>query len=284
VNRALIYLLIATGLFSIINIGVKTLSYFPVTEILVFRAFISLLICSFFIWKKKGSFLGNNIKILFLRGLFGTIALLSFFICLQKIPLAVAMTLINLSPIFTVIISHIFLKEKAKPLQWIFLLLSFLGVYLVRGEIEPVPLMWMFLGIISALAAGSAYTCVRHLRLSEDPLVVIFYFPLITIPIIGPFMIFHWQTPSGFEWFILIGIGILTQGAQYYMTLAYQMETAANVMIFNYAGLFWGIILGWSLFNESLSRIQIIGVFVVFFCLCGNYFVSRIKGTHVYNK
>ena len=111
-NRAVIYLIIATSLYSVINVAVKYLGNIPPSQIVVFRAVISAIICSVFIWKKRGSFLGKNKKILFFRGFFGTIALISLFICIQNIPLAVAMTLINLSPILTVIISHFYLKNR----------------------------------------------------------------------------------------------------------------------------------------------------------------------------
>lgn len=274
-NRAILYLVLATSLYSVINVGVKYLGHLPASQVVVFRAFISFLICSFFIWKKGGSFGGTNKKVLWLRGIFGTVALFSMFACLQKIPLAVSMTLINLSPIITVVIAHVVLKEKANLSQWIFLLLSFVGVFLVRGSVEPVPWVWMLLGLNAALFAAMAYTCVRHLRTTEDPLVVILYFTLVTVPFVGPVMAYQWVTPQGWEWLILIGIGVLTQGAQYFMTLAYQMETAAKVMIFNYAGLFWGVLLGWLIFNESLSLMQILGVLLVFGCLCGNYYFSK---------
>lgn len=274
VNQAVLYLFFATLLYSFINVGVKILSHLPTSEVVLYRASVSLVICAYFIWRKGGSFLGQNRKVLLLRGFFGTLALFSLFLCVQKIPLAVAVTLINLSPIFTVILAHLILKEKASPLQWLLLLFSFVGVYLVRGQTDPVPLVWMLLGVASAFFAGLAYTCVRVLRLSEDPLVVILYFPLVTIPLMGPLAAHQWILPQGWEWGILIAIGILTQIAQYLMTVAYQIETAARVMVFNYFGLFWGVILGWSLFDERLSVVQLLGVLLVFACLSANYFVS----------
>ena len=274
-NRAVLYIIIATSLFSVINMAVKSLAHLPASQVVVFRAVVSAILCAFFLWRKGRSFLGKNKKVLFLRGFFGTLALFAFFACLQNIPLAVAMTLINLSPIFTVAISHFYLKEKASLAQWGLLALSFVGVVLIRGGHEPVPWFWMLLGLFSALCAASAYTCVRVLRLTEDPLVVILYFPLITIPMVGPVMFYQWQTPQGLDWVLLIGIGLLTQGAQYYMTLAYQMEKAAKVMVFNYTGLLWGVLLGWAFFAENLDFRQIVGVILVFSCLCLNYWVSQ---------
>jgi drug/metabolite transporter (DMT)-like permease len=275
VNQAAFYLFLATLFYALINVGVKYLGHIPASEVVLFRAFVSMLICSFFIYKKKLSFWGKNKPVLLLRGFFGTLALFTLFLCLQKIPLAVAMTLLNLSPIFTVIIAHFVLKEKASPIQWLLLLVCFIGVYLVRGEIEPVPLLWIGVGLSSALFAAMAYTCVRVLRLSEDPLVVIFYFTIVTVPLIGPLASYQWRWPTPLEWALLVTIGALTQVAQYYMTVAYQLQTAARVMVFNYFGLFWGVILGWALFNESLTWKQLGGVTIVFLCLCTNYWHNQ---------
>jgi len=269
----MLYLLFATSLFSVINVGVKVLNL-PASEIVVFRGLVSLLICYGYIRRKGIPTFGSNRRVLFLRGLFGTMALFSLFFCLQKIPLAVAMTLINLTPILTVVIAHFVLKERATRFQWALLLVAFAAVLLIREGLEPVPLVWMGLGLFAAFSASLAYTCVRVLRLSEDPLVVILYFPLVTVPLIGPVAAWEWQTPVGFEWAILLGIGVLTQVAQYFMTLAYQLEKASKIMIFNYAGLFWGVLLGEWFFGEHLNGKQYLGIAIVFGCLCANYYVS----------
>ncbi len=276
-NRAILYLLIATSVYSVINIGVKFLGHLPASEIVVARQMITLAITAFFIWRKKGTFIGQNKKLLIARGVFGTVALISLFVCLQKIPFAVAMTLINLTPILTVIIAHFYLREKASATQWVFLLIAFVGVVLIRGGVEPVPWIWMGLGLVAAFFAAITYTCVRELRLTEDPLLVIFYFPLVTIPLVGPVAAYEFVLPQGFDWWVLLGIGGLTQVAQYLMTVAYQMEKAAKIMVFNYISLLWGVLFGWTLFNEVLSVRQILGVVVVFACLCGNFLVTNRK-------
>ncbi len=277
-NKAILYLITATSVFSVINVLVKSLDSIAPSEIVFFRALVSLVLCLFFIHRKGAPVWGNNKKVLFLRGFFGTLSLFSFFLCLQNMPLAVAMTLINFSPLLTVFIAHLLLKEKAHSSQWLFLMISLGGVFLIRGELNPVPLPWILLGLFAALCAAAAYTCVRFLRTSEDPLVVIFYFPLVTIPTIGPLMLIEWKTPGVSEWVLLVLIGVLTQIAQYYMTLAYQLETAAKVMVFNYAGLLWGVLLGWVIFSEELTLKQILGVLVVFCCLWGQYWINQMRG------
>lgn len=273
-NIAIWFLLLAVLLFSLMNVGVKLLAHIPASELVLFRALITMVLSLFFIWKKRVSVFGNNKRLLLVRGLSGTLALFCFFTCLQKIPLAVAVTLFNLTPIFTVIIAHFYLKERAKVSQWFFLLLSFFGVVMVRGGVELVPWIWMFMGAVAAFFSAVAYTCVRELRRTEDPLVVIFYFSIVTSVLVGPVSFFQWRMPNGSEFFIILGIGVLTQIAQYFMTLAYQKERAAKIMIFNYTGLLWGLVFGWVLFSETLAQKQIVGISLVFTGLCGNYWVS----------
>ena len=136
-----------------------------------------------FLFYLKKAPLGNNIKVLFLRGFFGTIAAFSVYM-FAKSPAGGRDDFINLSPIFTVIIAHFYLKEKPTFSMGL-LIFSFVGVVMVRGDVQPVPDM-MLLGIGAALFGAMAYTCVRQLRTTEDPLVVILYFPLITVPLISP--------------------------------------------------------------------------------------------------
>ncbi len=276
-NRAVLYLILATFLYSVINLCVKYLGHLPATEIVVFRQFLTLFLAALFIWKSGHSFAGNNRRLLLARGFFGSIALVSLFVCLQKIPFAVATTLINLTPIITVLIAHFYVKEKASPIQWLFLLIAFAGVVLIRGGVQPVPWVWMGLGLVAAVFAAITYTIVRELRTTDDPMVVIFYFPLVTIPLVGPVAAYQWVTPQGWDWVVILAIGGLTLVAQYFMTVAYHLEQASKIMVFNYISLLWGVLFGWYFFQEKLTTQQTIGVLVVFVCLCGNFLVTSKK-------
>ena len=139
-----------------------------------------------------------------MRGVFGTIALSMFFYTLQQIPLASAVTIQYLSPIFTALFAAIFLKEKMKLKQWIYFAIAFGGVALLKGFDERVSLSFMLVGIISAMFSGMAYTCIRQLKETDHPLVVVFYFPLLATPIMGVLSYFQWVKPIGKDWLILL--------------------------------------------------------------------------------
>jgi drug/metabolite transporter (DMT)-like permease len=204
--------------------------------------------------------LGKNRKILFLRGFAGALALMMFFTTLQEIPLASAVTLMFLGPIFTTILGMWIVKEKVVWMQWLFFAMSFAGILMIKGFDPRVSPYMALLGVGAAFCSGIAYNMIRKLKTSEHPLVIIFYFPLVTLPIVGIYSIFHWVQPHGFEWVILLAIGVLTQIAQYYMTKSYQSEELAKVSNLSFIGIIYALGFGYVLFGETFNLQTYLGM------------------------
>lgn len=245
------------------NAAVKGLSHIHFSEIVFFRALISLVLCVYGIRKLNLSFLGVNKPYLIGRGVAGTVALSLFFYVLQTLPLATAVTLQYLSPIFTVFWAQVLFKERASLIQWVFFAVGFFGVYIIQG-FDPRVGMWpAIIGVVSALASGLAYTFVRKLRTTDHELVIIFYFPLITIPVMLPFVIENWVTPGLIDLFWLALIGVFTQGGQLYLTRGYSLHKAADVGLVNYVGVIYAVIFGWFIFGESLPWTVVVGMAVI---------------------
>jgi len=247
------YILLATFFFALMNVGVKYLDHIPSHEIVLFRALVTLIMGYILIRKNRLNPWGNNKKYLLLRGLTGTTALVMYFYTLQHMPLASAVTIQFMSPIFTIIISGIFLKERATSVQWLFFLLAFAGVVMVKGFDARVTVPELFIGITAAVFSGLAYNFIRKLKDYDHPLVVVFYFPLVTVPIVGVYTIFHWVTPVGWDWLILIMIGLVVTAAQIFLTKAYHADRASNISIYNYLGIIYAILIGLTFFDETIS-------------------------------
>jgi RarD protein len=261
ITKGILYMLFAVFCFSIMNLIVKMLPHIPAMEIILFRSSVSFVICVVGLKMQKVKGLGTNKKVLFLRGLFGGMALFLFFTTIQNIPLASAITLHYLAPIFTAIIAWLVLGERLVPLQWLFFLISFIGVTMVKGFDERVDTIYFIMGISSALLSGFAYNCIRKLKTSEHPLMVILYFPLVTLPIASLYCIFYkWTMPVGWDWLYLLLIGILTQIAQLYMTKAYQIEEAARVASVSYTGIIYALGFGFLFFHEVFNVYVSIGI------------------------
>lgn len=271
-------MLLAVFCFAIMNLIVKLLSDIPAMEIILFRSAISFVICVVGLKMQKVKGLGTNKKVLFLRGLFGGTALFLFFTTIQNIPLASAITLHYLAPIFTAIIAWLVLGERLVPLQWLFFLISFIGVTMVKGFDERVDTIYFIMGIVSAFLSGCAYNCIRKLKTSEHPLMVILYFPLVTLPIASLYCIFYeWKMPIGLDWLYLLLIGILTQIAQLYMTKAYQLEEAARVASVSYTGVIYALGFGFLFFQEVFNIWVSIGIGLMLLGVVLNVTFKNVK-------
>jgi|TARA_R110000737_G_scaffold164641_2_gene192307 drug/metabolite transporter (DMT)-like permease len=282
------YILLSGLSFIFVNFLVKLLSgnseaseYFHFEsygahELVFFRSLVSFAISAFVIKKKKIPFFGNNKPWLFVRGIAGVIALTIFFFTLQNLPLAVASILQYLSPIFTVILAALILKEKIFKLQWILILLAFCGVILIAFEnflpesgvqINP---LWMILGIVSAFFSAIAYVAIVKLKNTDKPITIVLYFPMLALPFTGIWCLFDFVTPVAWEWLVLLLIGVFTQIAQILMTKALHTADTAKIVPFQYLGAIYAILIGWFVFDERLNGIPIIGMFIIIICVILN--------------
>ncbi|WP_394347706.1 DMT family transporter [Mangrovivirga cuniculi] len=262
-SKGVRFMLLSGICFSLMNVLVKYLTNIPATEIIVFRSLISFILSAMILRRQKVSVWGNNKKLLIGRGLAGAIALTIYFYTLQRIPLATAVTLQFLAPVFTAILGIFIVKEKLSPWQFLFFMVSFAGILIIKGFDERISTELLVLGILSAFFAGLAYNIVRKLNTSEHPLVIVFYFPLVTLPLVSIYSAFHWVTPQGIEWLLLLGVGVLTQIAQYYMTRAFQEESIAKVAGLKYLGIIYGLGFGYLIFDETFNFYTYVGMGVV---------------------
>jgi len=290
------YILLSGFCFILVNFLVKMLggnndlsSYFEFQtygahELVFFRSLVSFIISAAIIKKRGVPFFGNNKKWLLIRGIAGVIALTIFFFTLQKLPLAVAAILQYLSPIFTVILAAFILKEKIFKIQWILIILAFCGVLLVGYDnllpksnvtIDPI---WMILGIVSSFFSAIAYVAIVKLKKTDQPITIVLYFPMLALPFTGIWCLFKFVQPIGWEWLVLILIGVFTQMAQILMTKALHTADTAKIIPFQYLGAVYAILIGWFIFDERLSGILFIGMFIIIVCVILNtIYQYRVK-------
>ncbi|TGE17231.1 EamA/RhaT family transporter [Hymenobacter elongatus] len=256
-------MLLSTLLFAFMNVCVKMLPHLPPLEIILFRSLMSVGLSYAMLRALRIRPWGTNHFFLIARGATGAISLILYFFTLQKMPLATAVTIQYLAPIFTAILGIFIVREKVQPWQWLFFLLSFLGVLVVEGVDTRVDLLYVGLGVVSALFAGFSYNSIRRLKGKEDPLVVVFYFPMVALPIAAVYCLFQWVQPQGWDWLWLLLTGLFTQGAQLAMTKAYQAEKLSSVANLNYIGIVYAVGLGLLLFGETFHAVSYLGMVLV---------------------
>lgn len=287
--------MILSGLsFVIVNFFVKILgnpeSYpllgelqtYPAHELVLARSIVSFAI-SFYIIKRRGlPVLGNNKKWLIIRGVSGIIALTIFFYTIHRLPLVIASLLQYLSPIFTVILALLLLRERVRMAQWFFIAMAFGGVGMIGYEKwmhpdvgQEISLVWMGLAIVSAAFSGLAYTAIVKLKNTDTPINIVLYFPMLAIPVMTVWCFFEFTMPQGIEWLILLVIGIFTQIAQVMMTKAFHFGPTSVVAPFQYLGAIYAFLLGFFVFHEALTLAVYIGAGLILLGVLFNSFLRK---------
>ncbi|MDA0882304.1 MAG: DMT family transporter [Bacteroidetes bacterium] len=259
----IIQMFFSVVLFTLANVCVKELSFLPTTQLVFMRSLVSLVLCAIYVSRLKSPFFGVNKKWLLIRGFFGMIALSLFFFTIQNIPLASATTIQYLSPVFTVILAMLFLGQKVRKIQWLFLAIAMLGIVLVKGFDPRVSIAFLAIGTLSAFLAAVAYFATMKCKTTDHPVTIVMYFHLIATPVMGTVSIGSWEAIGAYEWGLGIIIGVFSVLAQVLMATAILREDAAIITPIKYIGAIFAVSIGYFYFNEALSPLSLLGIALV---------------------
>ena len=268
-------LVLSSLAFSLMTVCVKQLGgRIPVTEIVLARSVISIMLTGVGLRMAGVNPLGNNRGLLLARGLAGSLALLCFFQAVTSLPLASATVLQYTYPTFTAGAAWILLAEPLRRRIGLAVAVGWIGVVLViqpqwiGDGMATLALIPVLLGLAGALCTALAYVCVRKLSVTEHPLVIILYFPLVSIPISLPGVIQQGVMPSGLDWLWLIGVGVLTQLGQIWVTRGLSCLPAARATSLNYVQVVFAATWGWIWFHETVNVLTLAGAALVLMASC----------------
>lgn len=118
-------------------------------------------------------------------------------------------------------------------------------------------------GLLSAVFAGLAYNCIRILRNTDKPVVIVLYFPLVAIPIMSVLSYSNWMWPQGIDWTIIVLMGVFTQIGQVYMTKALHVEKANVVTPLKYTGIFYALAFDFFIFGITYQWMVFVGMAMI---------------------
>lgn len=275
VSDGIRFMLISTFCFSAMQALIKLMPQFTAFQHVFFRSLIGWLLCAGWLRAHKISLAGKNSRLLILRGLIGSVSMFSFFFIITRIPFGSAVTLKYLSPIFTAIFAVLFLKEKISSVHWLFFLLSFAGVLVMKGFDTRISGLDLSVGIISAVFGGLLYIVIRKIGEDDHPLVILHYFMLIST-VISFIIIFNdWKTPNWKECLGLLGIGVVAFFAQNNFTKAIQSSEKVSLLSnLRYLEAGYAFLIGYWVFNETYNLQSIAGLLMIFI---GLFFSIKYK-------
>ena len=267
-QRGALMMMLSALAFSVMTVLVKLAGErLPSQELVVARAIVSLVL-SWSLLRRAGiSPWGRNRRWLWIRGGLGFAGLSCVYGAVTHLPLAEATILQYLHPALTAIFAGIFLGEVISRRVVAATIASLAGVVLVArpsllfgGVAAPLDPFWVAVAMGGAAFSAAAYVVVRKLSQSgEDPLVIVFYFPLVTVPAALPTMLPNFVWPEGIEWLLLLGIGVATQIGQVSLTRGLAVLPAAQGTALSYLQVAFAIVWGALVFGEIPDALALTG-------------------------
>lgn len=263
-------MLISTLSFACMNALVKYLVSFTTLQIVFFRALGSLMITFIYLKKQRINQWGNQKQLLIYRGIVGVTSMILFFWGVHYISVGSAVTLRYIAPLFAGLLAVIYLKETIKPLQWLFFISAFFGVYLIKNYDASGSNFDVFLVLLAAFFSAVVYILISKIGNKDHPVVVVHYFMLIATLVGGVGSLFFWRSPSLYELILLLSLGIFGFFGQLYMTKAFQNAEAHMVAPFKYVEVIFTMLFGVFILHENYELLHIVGTFLVIVSLVFN--------------
>ncbi|MFC5513910.1 DMT family transporter [Massilia jejuensis] len=273
-----LWMLFASFAFAAMGAGVKLASgFYTTSELLFYRGLIGSVILYAIVRHRGASFRTRFPQQHLWRSLVGVTSLWLWFFAIGKLPLATAMTLNYMAPIWMA--AGLFVAgwwSRASTVEWPLVLAvgaSFFGVTLVlQPAVESNQWLGGLAGLCSSVVSAMAYMQVRKLgQMGEPEYRVVFYFSLTTMlaGLAGVLagdgqpsgLPFHGHTARGA--LLLLGIGAAALVAQMAMTRAYRVGKVLVVANLQYTGIVFSSLWGLALWGDRFGWHVWLGIGVI---------------------
>ena len=252
-RKGILFILLSAFFFCLMSVFVRLAGDVPTMQKAFFRNIVAAILAAVLLARSKSgfSFQKKNLPDLLLRSSIGTAGILCNFWAVDHLRIADANILNKLSPFFAILMSIFILKEKPNRIEWLSVLLAFIGAAFVAKPSAGIASFPALIAILGGFTAGTAYTYVRKLGLEGErgPVVVMFFSAFSTLVLL-PNLLLHYHPMTMKQLIFLIFAGMSAAGGQLSITTAYQNAPARDISVFDYSQVVYAAIFGLILFGE----------------------------------
>lgn len=276
------YIALSSLSFSVMSLLVKLAGRtFPVMELVLARALVVTVLAYAHLRRRGRSLRTPALGLLLLRGTVGFAALTCFYFAVIHLPLAEATVIHFTNPVFTALVAVPVLKERLRPTEAVLALAGLAGVVLVTqpavlfGRPSPLDPVAVTSAVVASVLAAVAYVLVRLMR-ELDASLIVFYFAALSVVLALPFTAASAVLPRGWEWLLLLGVGIATWFGQITLTLGLQHEEAGRAMTAGYLQIVFATLWGAVFFAQIPSSTTLVGAAVI---VLSTLLIARRRGS-----
>ena len=262
-QTGILYMVLSTVAFSLMDILVKLMSpYYPTGELVFCRGFFGLIPIFFIIprHKYKNFFETKKLKLHLIRAAAGAFAMISIYFGIRYLPLAEAVSITFAAPVFVTILSIFFLQEKVRFIRWSAIALGLAGVLVVLKPGTELFSIYSIFPIFFCLGFSIVAISIKKLSATEPDYLIMIFFTFALI-VYGFLSILNqdWIMPTMKDLVFLVLIGISGSVGNMMLTMSIRRSNVSSVTPIKYLSLVFAIISGMLLFNELPSTSTYIG-------------------------
>lgn len=208
----------------------------------------------------------TNKPVMTIRVMFGLMGIVFWFLSVRTIPLGQATALFQSSVLFITMFSPLLLGERVGIYRGAAVVLGLAGIFLITEAYQEPPSWGIIFALISAIAGSGLSIALRKLGKSEVPATVASIYNgsgFIVISMVLVIVPSFWMLPSADQMFRLVILGVVASLLQICMTTAYRYSEAVVVSSMRYLQVLGAGILGYIVFDEVPSHIQLIGAAII---------------------
>lgn len=265
-RKGILFILLSAFFFCLMSVFVRLAGDVPTMQKAFFRNIVAAILAAVLLARSKSgfSFQKKNLPDLLLRSSIGTAGILCNFWAVDHLRIADANILNKLSPFFAILMSIFILKERPNRIEWLSVLLAFIGAAFVAKPSAGIASFPALIAILGGFTAGTAYTYVRKLGLEGErgPVVVMFFSAFSTLVLL-PNLLLHYHPMTMKQLIFLIFAGMSAAGGQLSITTAYQNAPARDISVFDYSQVVYAAIFGLILFGEIPDVWSIAGYVII---------------------
>jgi drug/metabolite transporter (DMT)-like permease len=198
----------------------------------------------------------------FYRSAFGFISFYGLIYALPRLDLADVTALSFTAPLWSLLLSVLFLGDRIRPSRWLATAIGFGGVLLVAkpgGTLEPA----MPVALGAALFSSLAMMKVKQLSATEPPDRIAFYFLLNGMLFATPLALADWQMPDLPQIGLLAAIGAISSIGQILLSRGYALGQFSKMAPMDFFRLPLAILLGFAVFAELPDLLALAGMAII---------------------
>ena len=131
--------------------------------------------------------------------------------------------------------------------------------------------------LVTATLLALYYISTRWISRVDGAMTTLVYTPLVGAGLFSVAVPFVWVTPDLDGWLLMAAIGLLGLGAHFALIKAFEAAPAATVTPFNYLGLVWATVLGFTVFSHLPDGWTLLGAAII---VAGGFYIFHREQRH----